>query len=189
MRTTLYLLLCAVAFGVTIEAQQPRDPRSAATQILMQLERLEAEAAVRVAELRRDAFIVAQLAGAAGDLRDFQKNIAIQKALDRVEAAGNRAVDKPVAHPEVLRLLSAARARLEQAREQGSSADFPALERDLSRISSEIQPYVFRDILEMQKLRLALGDIQSRVGRMTQDLDAATGEVLASTLEQTRVGD
>ena len=193
MRVVIHcsLLLATLAIGTTIEAQrsQPRMPGRAAMQLLAELEQLETEAAGNVAALRRDAFIVAQLAAATGELRDFQKSVAVQKALDRVDASGRRASERPSAHPEVIRLLSSAKAKLTKAREQGFSTDFPALERDLDTISADIQPWVFRDILEMQKLRMALAEIQERVGRMTRELDAATGEVLVSTLEEARTGE
>ena len=181
------LVLAIAAFGTSLEAQRHGGPPDrAARQLLIELQQLESEAATNVAILRRDAFVVAELASAARELSDFQKSVAVQKALDRVDAAGRRASERPAADPEVIRLLRKAKASLEDAKERGFSTDFVALERQIDEVSRDLQPWVFRDILDMQKLRAALGDIQTRVSRMTQELDTATGEVLASTLEEAR---
>lgn len=180
------ILLLTLAAGSTAEAQRYAPPDRAARQLLADLEQVEAEATASAATLRRDAFIVAQMAAATGDLHDFQKSVAVQKALDRVNEAGRRASERPAANVEVIRLLRKAKSSLEDAKERGFSTDFVALEREIETISRDLQPWVFRDILDMQKIRLALGEVQARVSRMTQDLDAATGEVLASTLEDAR---
>jgi hypothetical protein len=182
----MVILLTAVV-GTTSEAQRSFGPPDrAARQLLADLEQAEIEATASAAVLRRDAFVVAQMAAATGELRDFQKSVAVQKALDRVDAAGRRATERPAAHPEMIRLIRKAKSSLEDAKERGFSTDFAALEREIDTISRDLQPLVFRDILDMQKIRFALGEIQGRVSRMTQDLDAATGEVLASTLEDAR---
>jgi hypothetical protein len=181
------LLLVVLAFGSNAWGQPSFGPPDrAARQLIADLERVEADAAVSAAVLRRDAFVVAQMAAATRELHDFQKSVAVQKALDRVDAAGRRAAERPPADLEVIRIVKKAKESLETAKERGFSTDFAALEQGIDRASRDLQPWVFRDILAMQKLRAALGDVQSRVGRMTQDLDAATGEVLASTLEDAR---
>ncbi|MBI2213633.1 MAG: hypothetical protein HYU52_08295 [Acidobacteria bacterium] len=183
---TLVILLTLSA-GTAAEAQRSLGPPDhAARQLLANLEQVEEESTASAAALRRDAFIVAQMAAASGELRDFQKSVAVQKALDRVNAAGRRASERPPANVEMIRLLRKAKSSLEDAKERGFSTDFAALEREIEITSRDLQPWVFRDILEMQKIRIALSEIQERVSRMTQDLDAATGEVLASTLEEAR---
>ena len=189
MRTfgTMLCLTVTLAAGARVEAQRTTGPADrAARQLLIDLERAEAEAALQAAILRRDAFIVSQMAAATRELHDFQKSVAVQKAVDRVDAAARRAAERPPADLETIRIIGKAKESLETAKERGFSADFVALERELQQASRDLQPRVFRDILDMQKLRASLGDLQSRVGRMTQELDAATGEVLAATLEDAR---
>jgi citrate synthase len=181
------MLLATVSLPSIAEAQRAAwAPDRAARELAADLEQVEAEAATNAAVLRRDAFIVAQFAAASGALQDFQKNAAVQKALDRVDAAARRAAERPQAEPEVFRIIRKAKTSLDDAKERGFSTDFAALQRDVETASRDLQPWVFRDIIAMQKLRVALADVQSRVSRMTQDLDAATGEVLASTLEDAR---
>lgn len=183
----LLTLLVLLATSPVAEAQRrPGPPDRAAQQLLADLEQVEADAAANAAVLRRDAFVVAQMAAASGALRDFQKNAAVQKALDRVDEAGRRAVSRPAAEPEMIRILRKAKESLQGAKERGFSTDYEALQREIELSSRDLQPWVFRDIIAMQKLRVALADVQGRVSRMTQDLDAATGEVLASTLEDAR---
>jgi hypothetical protein len=181
------LILATFAIAPAADAQRAAwAPDRAARQLAADLEQVEIESAANAAVLRRDAFVVAQLTAAARELQDFQKSAAVQKALDRVDAAGRRASERPPADLEVLRIIRKAKASLEDAKERGFSTDFVALQRDIETASRDLQPWVFRDIIAMQKLRVALADVQSRVSRMTQDLDAATGEVLASTLEDAR---
>lgn len=181
------MLSFVLSVGAVAEAQRAYvPPDRAARQLIAELEQLEIESTAHVAALRRDAFVVAQLAAATRELGDFQKSVAVQKALDRIDAAGRRASERPAADPEMIRILRKAKSSLEDAKERGFSTDFVALERDIEIASRDVQPWVFRDIIAMQKLRIALGEVQTRVGRMTQELDAATGEVLASTLEEAR---
>jgi len=184
-----HAVLFLVSFTLASAAEAQRAgwaPDRAARQLASDLEQVEAEAAAHTAILRRDAFVVAQMAGASGELRDFQKNAAVQKALDRVDAALRRATERPSAEPEMIRLIGKAKTQLTDAKERGFSTDFDALQRNLETASRDIQPWVFRDIINMQKLRATLGEVQRRVGRMTEDLDAATGELFASSLEDAR---
>ncbi len=190
MRSLLCSMLMIVG-AVSLVAQEPpsRDSRAVAAmanQVLSQLERVEAETTVRSAIVMRDAFIMAQLAAASGELNDFQKGVAIQKAIDRVREASRRAAEKPMAPPELTRLLGKATAELEKAKDQGLSSDYTALVRNLAEISQDVQVLAFRDLRDLQKIRLGLGDIQARVNRMTEDIDKATGELLASTLDLAR---
>ncbi|HWW59755.1 MAG TPA: hypothetical protein VN181_00170, partial [Thermoanaerobaculia bacterium] len=153
---------------------------------LGQLERFEADLRADAVALKRDAFIVAQVMIGIGELRDFQQNSAIQKALDRIEAAQIRAGDKPPANPRVAQILGAMREDLLDARKQGTMADMPALGRALSRRARDLRVMLFHELDDIRRARQVLADLQTRVARLTTEVDDAMGEALGATFDDVR---
>jgi hypothetical protein len=152
------------------------------------MDRLEAELRVRSAALRRDAFIVSQVVAAAGELDNFQRNTAIEKGLDRIEAALKRAGEKPVAGKATFELLESERDLLRKARQQAAIADVPALKRDMLKLSHFVQQTLFRELDDARRDRQLLSDLQARLSRMTGEMDEALREALGSTFDYFRAG-
>src|SRR5947207_2239514 len=90
-------LVALPAFAQRGEVVRP----SQLNQFGFQLDRLEQSMKDRAAAIRRDAFLVSQLTAASGELDDFQRNAALQKARERVLAAQRRARENPPAAPQV----------------------------------------------------------------------------------------
>jgi len=172
----LCLLISTTAF-----AQRTSSP-------LGQLERFEADLRAEAAALKRDAFVVAQVMIGIGELRDFQPNTAIQKAIDRIDAAQIRAGEKPPAHPRVFQVLSAMREDLLDARKQGTMADMQDLERKLSRRARDLRIVLFHELDDIRRSRQVLSDLQTRVARLTTEIDDAMGEALGATFDNVRTG-
>lgn len=180
----LSLLVSPTLFAQRAEVVRP----SGLAQLGFQLDRLEQILKDRAAAIRRDAFLVSQLAAATGDLEDFQRNAALQKARDRVEAAQRRARDNPPAALQVQTALSQTFDLVEHARQQSGTADLPALKRDILRTTHVIQQVLFRELQESRADRQVMTDLQSRLSRMSTDLDQALDEALGSTFDYFRAG-
>ncbi len=181
---TLLALLAAPALFAQREIVRP----SSLAQLGFQLERLEATMRERAQAIRRDAYIVSQVVGAIGELEDFQRNAALSKAHDRVLAAQRRARENPPAAPQTLTALSQTIALIDTAQKQASTADIPALKRDMLRKTHVVQQILFRELQESRADRQAMTDLTARLNRMSTELDQALGEALGSTFEYFRAG-
>src|ERR671926_156722 len=101
MRLTVLLLFTATAaFAQTAPPPCPPPPPIALHQYEDRLNTL-------AAGISRDGFIVGQVVAAAGALQDFQVNVAVQKALDRIVDAQKRGAEKPQASAVIMSSLSA----------------------------------------------------------------------------------
>lgn len=163
-------------------------PTSSRPNELMMIERYESRLQRLAVEVKRDSFIVAQVVQGSGELSDFQKYNAIQKALDRVEAAIRRANDDPKASPFTMTALSQTKDALLHGRDQGSTADLPALQKLM--IEKTRVPYkeLFRELDIARRERQALSDVQAKLAQINQDLDGAMVEALGSTFDFIRAG-
>ena len=158
------------------------------SQLGIQLDRMEQVMKERAAAIRRDAFLVSQLAAATGELEDFQRNAALQKAHDRVGAAQRRARENPPAAPEVQTALSQTVDLIEHAQQQAATADMVTLKRDILRNTHVVQRALFRELQDSRADRQAMTELQSRLSRMSTDLDQALDEALGSTFDYFRAG-
>jgi hypothetical protein len=158
------------------------------THPLGQFERFEADLRAQAIALKRDASIVSQAMAAIGSLEDFQPNTAIQKALDRIEAAQVRAGEKPAASPRTQASLAGMHAELVKARLQGTMVDMRDLRRELLRRAVDMQAMLARDFNEIRKQRQILADLQTRVARLTTEVDDSMGEALSAAFENARTG-
>ena len=186
MRRTIVLLSLLVA--PTVFAQREFVRPSVLTRVAVALDSVEPQMRERAAAIRRDAFIASQVVSAIGELDDFQRNAALQKARDRVNAASRRARENPPAGPQTLTALSQTMDLITHAQEQAATADFPTLKRDMLRNTHVIQQVLFRELQESRADRQAMTDLQARLSRMSTDLDQAMDEALGSTFDYFRAG-
>jgi len=175
------VLLCTPVF-----AQQP-PPRPPNTNELFLIERYASRLQTLAQAIKRDAFIVSQVVQGSGELNDFQRNNAIQKANDRVDAAIKRGSDEK-ASLFTMTALSQTKDALLHAREQSSTADLPALQRTMIDKTHMIYIELFRELDTARKERQALVDVQKRLADINQDIDGAMVDALASTFEFIRAG-
>jgi len=152
------------------------------------VDRMEGDLRNKAAALRRDAFIVSQVVAAVGELDDFQRNVAIEKAHDHINAALKRASDNPVAAPQTVTALQNARDLVDHAKQQGATSDIPALKRDLLKANHFVQQTLFNELDDVRKDRQTLSDLQSRLSSITNDLDNGLSEALGSTFDYFRAG-
>src|ERR1700756_1514407 len=109
MRKLVAVLLLSSASAVYAQrTMKPREiPRSGP--LMYGVEQYTKELQDLSTAVKRDAFIVAQMVAAAGELRDeFQKHNALEKAHDHIEAAMRRAGDNPPAPQVVITAVSQA---------------------------------------------------------------------------------
>jgi len=177
-----------------LAAQQPPRRRvvpgepSAMARVVMELDRQEASLRRLSAALKRDAFIVSKLVEATGDLRDFQRNSAIQEAIDHVNQAIRRAHQEPQASAQTKLALSSMKDDLEAARKQPMMADLAKLEKKMLERTRVVQFEMVQLLDDVRKERLALADILVRVTRVTSELDEGTNEALGATFSSFRAG-
>lgn len=184
MKQTLALLAILAAPALLAQPQAPRP--SPLGQLNFPIERLEATMRDRALAIRRDAFLVSQVVAAAGELDDFQRNAALQKAREHLDAAQRRARDNPPAPPVVQTALGQSVDLVNEAQKQASTADLPGLRRDI--LTHVIQQWLFRELQDSRADRQAMTDLQARLSRMSTDLDGALDEALGSTFEYFRAG-
>ena len=179
MRKLIVLLLLTIpAFAQERRVFRPMAEWSTA------LPAFEKRIQLLTAGIKRDAFIVAQVTLAVGDLADdFQKLSAIQKAYDRIADASLRANQEPVAGPRTQTALSKMTDALEVARRQGTMANLEDLRTTLLRESQPIQRDLFTALREARGERLNLVDLLNRVQTLNADLEGAMVEALGSTFD------
>jgi len=138
--------------------------------------------------ISRDAFIVAAMVRASRDLHDFQRNAAIQKALDRVEEALQRAAAEPPAGPNTVQTLRDIEQELRKARESASNADPAALAKMIIDRSYYIQFELFENLERARHEREYLTDVQKRLSELNLQLETAMVQAIGSTVEFIRAG-
>src|SRR5262249_21146104 len=131
---------------------------------------------------------VSQTVLAAGALDDFQHNVALQKARERLDAALRRAQTNPQAAPDVQTALSQTLDLIARAQNQVGAVDFAALKRDMLRNTRVVQQVLFRELQESRADRQVITDVQARLARISADLDQAFDEALGSTFDYFRAG-
>jgi hypothetical protein len=181
------LVLLGIALIATPAfSQRVIPPRPGALGALVS--QMEADTRAKSAAVRRDAFIVSQLIAASGELENFQHYVALDKARDHVNDAYRRAGENPTAPRSTFELLQSQRDLVDKAREQGATADTPALKRELLKQTHVMQQVLFSELDDLRKDRQALSDVQSRLSSMTNDMDNALAEALGSTFDYFKAG-
>ncbi len=149
---------------------------------------MESDLRAKSAILKRDAFIALQIVAATGELDDFQRNVALEKAGDHLDAALKRGREKPVAPQATFELLQSERDLVEKAKRQGGTADIPGLKRDMLKLSHFMQRTLFSELDDVRRERRSLSDLQARLFSITTDMDDALSEALGSTFDYFRAG-
>jgi hypothetical protein len=189
MQKMMVIALLACAGAVAAQERPVGRTRGGSTGTMLSiLDNYEPQIVGMTAAVRRDSFIVSQLAAAVFALDDFQKSVAIQKAADRVDDALKRASEKPPAPQSTLDLLHAVRDAVAHAKQQGFSADLKDVQKLIAKRMEELQRLLFREIDDARRERQTLIDLHTRLQRLTDTIDAAMSEALASTLDSMRAG-
>ncbi|HEY8184295.1 MAG TPA: hypothetical protein VII32_18775, partial [Thermoanaerobaculia bacterium] len=111
---------------------------------------------------------VSQIVAAAGELDDFQRNTAMEKARDHVDAALKRAGENPPAPRSTVEALRS--------------------ERDPINKANFLQQVLFSELDDVRRDRQTLSDLQARLSSMTNDIDNALGDALGATFDYFRAG-
>jgi hypothetical protein len=184
----LLVSLWIVLLAVPLFAQRPPSRGTPPTFLSAQVDRLESDIRSKTAALRRDAFIVTQIVAAVGELDNFQRTVAVDKARDHLEAALKRAAENPVAPRQTFDLLQSRRDLINKAKQQGATADLPGLKRELLKGNHPMQQTLFSELDDLRKDRQTITDLQARLSSMTNDMDNALAEALGSTFDYFRSG-
>ena len=185
MRTSLLVFSLLVASVACAQEAEPAGPpgelNHAFAQYAARLTRLSAD-------IKRDAFIVAQVALAAGELQDFQQSVAIQKAIDLITTAQVRAGQQPPAPASIAGALNELHETLVHARDSGAGADMDALRTDVLRRASRLQAYLFYEVRGARNERMMLTELQHRAAEVGGQLDDALVDALGAAFDTARAG-
>lgn len=155
---------------------------------LMMIERYATRLHALAAAIRRDAFIVAQIVQGLGELKDFQRNVALSKVMDRIAAAQKRAGEDPKASLETMTALAKVYDAIKHAQHQGATADLEALRQGILEQTHFIHIELFKGLDLARRERQALVDTQMKLSQVSQDIDGSMMEALNSTFDFFRAG-
>jgi hypothetical protein len=178
--------LALVVLALPVLAQQPTS--GARPNELMMIERYAGRVNALSAAIKRDAFIVAQIVAGLGELKDFQRNVALSKALDRIEAARKRGSEEPKASIFTMTAISKSYDAVKHAQQQGGAADLEALRKDVLEQTQTIRMELFKELDLARRERQALVDTQRTLAQVNQDLDGAMIDALGTTFDFFRAG-
>lgn len=185
MRIAIALFLAATAALAQTPAPKPPDcPPPPPINMAQYEERLN----LLAAGISRDGYIVGQVVAAAGALQDFQVNVAVQKALDRIVDAQKRGMEKPPASMMTMSSLNALAQSLGHAREQGSSADLAVLRKEVMMRGRYIQFELWREIDTARRERQLIVGLYTTLTRLDQQLEGSMIESLGAMFESARSG-
>src|SRR5438874_4535048 len=186
-RASVFLL---ITIATIASAQERRPPARPIPSSLLgpAIDRIDTDVRAKTANVRRDAFIVSQIVAAVGELDDFQRNAAMEKARDHVDAALKRAGENPPAPRSTVEALRSERDLIDKARQQGATADIPALKRDLMKGNHYLQQVLFSELDDVRRDRQTLSDLQARLSSLTNDIDNALADALGTTFDYFRAG-
>jgi hypothetical protein len=136
----------------------------------------------------RDAFIVARMAQATSDLKDFQKLSGLEKALDRVKEAQLRASEDPPASGQTMASLAKIEEALRRGREAGTAADVDALTEIILKETRFIERELFMGVQIARHERETLSDVQKRLMDLNLALETAMMDALGSTFDYLQAG-
>ena len=187
-KLAVVLVLLSASAVYAQRVTRPRDiPRSGP--LMFGVEQYAKELQDLSTAVKRDAFIVAKMVAASGELRDeFQKHSALEKAHDHLEAALRKASENPPAPPPIQTAVSQANDVVNHWRDNASSADLNDIDRQILKKTADVQPVLFRELDEVRKNKLALKDLLAKLNAADDVLDDAMNDALVSTLDFFRAG-
>jgi hypothetical protein len=175
----VFALLVCVLFALPTLAQ---NAGPASPDIRMALPRYEA----RIHELSKDvsfmAFAVTQLVLATRELDDFQINVAIDKAHERMKDALKRAKEEEAA-PVIIDTFTGLVDTFQHAQEQGAMASIPTLRADLVKHAEWMQRLLFSELDHAREERRTLLELQTKVNALNADLESAMIQALGATFD------
>jgi hypothetical protein len=177
-------LLLAVVVAVPLFAQDTRSAHITMQPLVPVVDRVEADVMRDVDTLRRDTFIHSELLAVADSMHDFQINVTVQRAVERVSYMSRRAAEfkQPLPSP-VAGLIASVRDRLDEARNQGSTADPQELERFIRERVGLMERIVIGELGTARLQRKMVSDAEVRLNRITEAIDTATNEALLSLIQ------
>jgi hypothetical protein len=168
MRRTIWLLL----FAATSAAADP----IMANRARMMVENLNAAVTDLTKEAQHDAEVLRLLREASKSLDDFQKNNAVEKAMDNIGKA-----ERLGGTPRVTQAVLFAKKIVEPARESAMSADFPKMRAELqARPIEMMRGIVAEEVGGLAQIAAQLSDVS---GAVTHAIAAATSTTLGSKAE------
>ncbi len=180
MKKTVAACLIAAAAATFALAQEL--PGELSTVLFNQQRRLD-----RLGKgIRRDAFIVTQMVAAARDLQGFDKAAAIDAALERSAAATKRAIENPPSSPQALSAIRKIDDALRRAQENVANSDLGELARTIRLQTAVVQHDLVDAVENARRERNHLADVQKRIVEMSSDLDAATVDAIAASMDFVR---
>ena len=188
MRATITLLCLALAAPAFAQPRSACPGGSPAGRYAMMFAQVEEQVRARAAAVKRDAAIVTQLVQATAELSDFQKNAAIEKALDHVSKAIQHANERPPAPLRTQEALKAIQDDLGAARLRAATADMEDLKRQILKRTHFLQQDLFTGLDCIRIDRQSLVELQMKIVRVTGEIDESVDEALGSTLEYFRAG-
>ena len=87
-----------------------------------------------------------------------------------------------------MEVLDKERDLIDKARQQGATADFPSLKREMMKQNHFLMQILFTELDDVRKDRQMFSDLQARLSSMTNDIDNALGEALGATFDYFRAG-
>jgi hypothetical protein len=181
----LSIAVIALLFVCTSSSAQERP---AATELTPEsILRYESRLRQLSAAVKRDAYVVGQLAEATRALNDFQNAVALLRALDRVNAALRRATDSPASAAATLDAINNVKSHLTRAKESPGLADLQAEQKFIARQTYTVTLELFRELDTARRERQALAEFQARLQAIGGELDPGMTDALGSTLQMLRV--
>lgn len=189
MRKLVAVLLLLFASALYAQRPKTRPDMARSGPLAFGVEQYTKELQELSTAVKRDAFIVAQMVAATGELREeFQKHVALEKAHDHIDAALRKAAENPPAPGPVMTAVSQANDIVNHWRDNASSADLNDIQRQVLTKTADIQPVLFRELDEVRKNKVALKDLLAKLNAADDVLDEAMNEALVSTLDFFRAG-
>jgi hypothetical protein len=179
---------CVVLFASSVIAQEVRRPMRVLPMRPPPLDAYQKLVQGLAAAIKRDSFIVAQLVHAGAELEDFQKLAAIEKAIDRIEAAQKKASEDPTASPQTMAILNSLYESLKHGREQGTMADTKALQIDIVRKTHFVQLELYMELDTARNEHRAIVELENKLHDMGTDLESSMVDALGVTFDFVRAG-
>src|ERR1051326_825771 len=176
------LLVVAAAIPLFAQETRPLPPHVTLQPLVPVVDRVEADVMRDVDAIKRDTYIHSELLAIADSMHDFQHVVTIQRAIERVSYMSRRVADskQPPLPSATAALIASVRDRLDEARNQGSTADPLELERFIRDRVVVMQRILCGELATARLERKMVTDAQMRINRMTDAIDSATNEALLS---------
>jgi len=176
-------LFVVLAVAAPLFAQDPRVKSVTFQPLVPVIDRVEADVTRDVDAIKRDTYIHSELLTIANSMHDFQHVVTIQRAIERVSYMSRRIAESGQTPSPIVALVAGVKDRLEEARNQGSTADPLELERFIRDRVAVIHRILIGELGTARLQRKMVSDAQVRINRITDSIDAATNDALLSLIQ------